>query len=105
LHAVGWLKLPLLFIALATFFFCCAVSRHQLKTSRNQELTAFLQIGSSLLIARALTNFLWSKGFDPDIYALPVHSAVMDLIGQSLLVLCFEIVSALGAHVRSKPGS
>jgi hypothetical protein len=35
-------------------------------------------------------------------YALPIHSALMDLIGQLLLVLCFEIVSLLGAHVRTK---
>lgn len=29
-------------------------------------------------------------------YALPVHSALMDLIGQLLLVLCFVLVSSLG---------
>ena len=33
-------------------------------------------------------------------YALPIHSAAMDLIGQLLLVLCFEIVSALGGKVE-----
>lgn len=33
-------------------------------------------------------------------YALPIHSALMDLIGQLLLVLCFEIVSHLGGKVR-----
>jgi solute carrier family 41 len=37
-------------------------------------------------------------------YALPIHSALMDLIGQLLLVLCFEIVSLLGAKVRVKTG-
>jgi solute carrier family 41 len=50
----------------------------------------------SLVIANFLANYLWSKNLDPDIYALPIHSALMDLIGQLLLVLCFEVVSALG---------
>ncbi|KAH8824420.1 solute carrier family 41 member 1 [Flagelloscypha sp. PMI_526] len=73
LHLLGWLKLPFLFVALSVVFFCCAV-------------------GASLVIARFLTNFLWRRGRDPDMYALPVHSALMDLIGQLLLVICFEIV-------------
>lgn len=29
-------------------------------------------------------------------YALPIHSALMDLIGQLLLVLCFVLVSFIG---------
>jgi solute carrier family 41 len=33
-------------------------------------------------------------------YALPVHSALMDLVGQLLLVVCFEIAQAVGAIVR-----
>ncbi|KAE9405851.1 hypothetical protein BT96DRAFT_955114 [Gymnopus androsaceus JB14] len=56
----------------------------------------------SLYVARLLTNFLWSKNLDPDTYALPIHSATMDLIGQLLLVLCFEIVSLLGAVPHTK---
>jgi len=35
-------------------------------------------------------------------YALPIHSAMMDLVGQSLLVLCFEIVSLLGGRVEQR---
>ena len=58
------------------------------------------QVLVSLIIARFLTDFLWSKNRDPDIYALPIHSAFMDLVGQLLLVLCFEIVSRLGTKVR-----
>ncbi|KAJ7118988.1 hypothetical protein C8R44DRAFT_625613 [Mycena epipterygia] len=83
LAGLGWLRLPLAFVALSVVFFCIAVS-------------------SSLLIARALTNFLWARNLDPDMYALPIHSALMDLIGQLLLVLCFEIVSLFGAKVRVK---
>lgn len=50
-------------------------------------------------MAQLLTNLLWSRGLDPDTYALPVHSALMDLVGQLLLVLCFEVVSLFGMHL------
>ncbi|KAF9009582.1 hypothetical protein BDQ17DRAFT_1348375 [Cyathus striatus] len=83
LHGLGWLNLPFVFVAFSVVFFCCAVT-------------------ASLLIARFLTSWLWSINRDPDMYALPVHSALMDLIGQLLLVLCFEIVSKLGGRVRMK---
>ncbi|OAX36013.1 Mg transporter [Rhizopogon vinicolor AM-OR11-026] len=80
LRALGWLKLPIIFAILSVFFFCCAVF-------------------TSLVVARLLTNLLWSKGLDPDTYALPIHSALMDLVGQLLLVLCFEIVSLFGTNL------
>lgn len=80
LRAFGWLKLPIIFAILSVLFFCCAVF-------------------TSLVVARLLTNFLWSKDLDPDTYALPIHSALMDLVGQLLLVLCFEIVSLLGTNL------
>ncbi|KAF8638855.1 hypothetical protein AX17_001911 [Amanita inopinata Kibby_2008] len=76
LNALGWLHPPFIFVALSLFFFCCAVL-------------------ASLCIARLLTDLLWKRGLDPDMYALPIHSALMDLIGQLLLVLCFELVSLL----------
>jgi len=79
---LNWLDLPFLFVAFSILFFCCAVF-------------------ASLVIARLLTNYLWSKDYDPDMYALPIHSALMDFIGQLLLVLCFEIVSALGGKVKA----
>ncbi|KAH7928154.1 hypothetical protein BV22DRAFT_1083496 [Leucogyrophana mollusca] len=82
LRAFGWLQLPIVFAVASVLFFCCAVA-------------------TSLLLARALTNFLWARNLDPDMYALPVHSAVMDLIGQLLLVLCFEIVSLLGTRLET----
>ncbi|OJA11197.1 hypothetical protein AZE42_06241 [Rhizopogon vesiculosus] len=80
LRALGWLKLPIIFAILSVLFFCCAVF-------------------TSLVVARLLTDLLWSKGLDPDTYALPIHSALMDLVGQLLLVLCFEIVSLLGTNL------
>ncbi|KAI6124043.1 hypothetical protein EDD16DRAFT_1564160 [Pisolithus croceorrhizus] len=74
LQTSGWLKLSILFAVLSVLLFRCAVT-------------------ISLLIANALTDFLWSKDLDPDTYALPIHSATMDLVGQLLLVLCFQLVS------------
>ncbi|RXW21813.1 hypothetical protein EST38_g4037 [Candolleomyces aberdarensis] len=84
LNAFGWLNLHIFFVVFSIVFFCCAVL-------------------ASLTIALHLTDWLWSKNRDPDMYALPIHSALMDLIGQLLLVLCFEIVTKLGAklHVRT----
>jgi solute carrier family 41 len=61
----------------------------------NARLLFFVEVTTSLFLARSLTNYLWSKKLDPDLYALPIHSALMDLIGQLLLVLCFEIVSLI----------
>ncbi|TFK66795.1 Mg transporter [Pluteus cervinus] len=86
LELFGWLETPLLFVGLSLVFFCIAV---------------FL----SLLIGRFLTHTLWSWKRDPDMYALPLHSALMDLVGQGLLVICFEIASVLGAQVSLKPSS
>ncbi|KAG1819790.1 uncharacterized protein BJ212DRAFT_1446130 [Suillus subaureus] len=79
LRVSGWLKFSIIFAILSVLFFCCAVF-------------------TSLVLARSLTDLLWSRGFDPDIYALPIHSALVDLVGQVLLVLCFEIVSYLGTN-------
>ncbi|KAF7294599.1 Mg transporter [Mycena indigotica] len=84
LKALGWLQLPILFAIFSIIFFCVAAT-------------------SSLLIAKALVRSLWARGYDPDMYALPIHSALMDLIGQLLLVACFEIVSALGGDLKVRP--
>ncbi|KAG2139058.1 Mg transporter [Suillus clintonianus] len=80
LRASGWLKFSIMFAILSVLFFCCAVF-------------------TSLVVARILTDLLWSRGFDPDTYALPIHSALVDLVGQVLLVLCFEIVSFVGPNL------
>ncbi|KAH7880070.1 solute carrier family 41 member 1 [Lentinula edodes] len=95
LHGLGWLHPPFLFIAFSVVFFCCAASH----------LLSLSTVTASLFIARSLTHFLWSRNLDPDTYALPIHSALMDLIGQLLLVLCFEIVTLLGAVPHTKATS
>jgi solute carrier family 41 len=43
---------------------------------------------------------LWRRKLDPDMYAMPIHSALMDLVGQGLLVACFEIVQRMGKNVE-----
>ena len=60
-----------------------------------------LQITVSLIMAYYITNYLARHGYDPDVYAMPIHSAIMDLTGQLLLVTSFELASVLGLHVRS----
>lgn len=82
-------------------FFCAAV-RFYYSADIRLSLKFVLQVVISLLIARWLTNWLWSKKRDPDMYALPIHSAFIDLAGQLLLVLCFEIVSILGGNVTTR---
>lgn len=84
IRALGWLHLPFGFLALSVVFFCVAVA-------------------ASLAIARGLTALLWARDLDPDMYAMPIHSALMDLIGQLLLVACFEIVSRFTASVKVTP--
>ncbi|GJE88059.1 magnesium transporter [Phanerochaete sordida] len=81
LRAVGWLRVPIIFLIFSVAFFCIAVV-------------------ASLFLARALTNVLWKRKLDPDMYALPIHSALVDLIGQLLLVVCFELVSRIGVPVK-----
>ena len=65
----------------------------QVQNDRNNELAG--------VRIRGLTDILWKRKLDPDMYALPIHSALVDLIGQLLLVLCFEIVSHLGVHLKA----
>ncbi|OSD02084.1 hypothetical protein PYCCODRAFT_1435762 [Trametes coccinea BRFM310] len=80
---LGWIHLPLLFIVLQVLFFLVAIT-------------------ISLLIARVTTTFLWKRSLDPDMYALPFQSALTDLVGQLLLVACYEVASLLGVKVALK---
>ncbi|KAI0699660.1 hypothetical protein BC835DRAFT_1405045 [Cytidiella melzeri] len=85
LRALGWLRVPFIFLASSLLFFVIAVI-------------------ASLFLAQLLTHFLWKRNLDPDMYALPIHSALVDLIGQLLLVVCFEILSHLGVPLKSQDG-
>ncbi|WVO18882.1 uncharacterized protein IAS62_000154 [Cryptococcus decagattii] len=56
----------------------------------------------SLVIAHYLTLFFWSKDLDPDSYTLPIHSALVDFMGQLLLMLAYETCISLGRDVVVK---
>ena len=102
LQLSGWLRVPIVFALFAVIFFCTTVCLLLLGLIF-AILIAFVQVSISLIVGRLLTNFLWTKNLDPDMYALPIHSAFVDLVGQSLLVLCFEVVSLLGAPLPKIP--
>ncbi|KAG6826389.1 hypothetical protein H0H92_015999 [Tricholoma furcatifolium] len=77
----NWLHLPIAFAAFSILFF-------------------FLAALISLLVAKYLTDFLWSKDCDPDVYALPIHSAFIDLVSHLILAGFFEIA---GLFINVRP--
>ncbi|KAI0737970.1 hypothetical protein C8Q80DRAFT_1114145 [Daedaleopsis nitida] len=81
--ALGWIHLPFLFMFLQIIFF-------------------LITITISLSIAQIMTTILWKRQLDPDMYALPIQSATTDLVGQLLLVACYELASLLGVKVALK---
>lgn len=102
LRAVGWLRVPIIFLILSVAFFCIAVRPPPKLFHMNRTvLTRRPQVTASLFLARALTHLLWRRGLDPDMYALPIHSALVDLVGQLLLVVCFELVARIGVPVKA----
>jgi len=84
--AAGWLNVPSLLLFIYVITFCVS--------------TAF-----SLGLAYLLTHFLWSRNLDPDSYCLPIHSSLVDLVGQCLLVVAYLVSSGLGADVKLKSSS
>ncbi|CAE6411485.1 unnamed protein product [Rhizoctonia solani] len=79
----GWLPLPIGFVGLFVAIFGITTM-------------------AALALAYYLTHLFWQYGFDPDAYCLPVHSALVDLIGQLFLVACYELASILGNDVKIK---
>ncbi|CAE6444079.1 hypothetical protein ACGC1H_004886 [Rhizoctonia solani] len=77
----GWLPLPVGFVGLFVGIFGVTVI-------------------VALALAYYLTHLFWRYGFDPDAYCLPVHSAIVDLIGQLFLVACYELANLLGNDVK-----
>lgn len=100
LRLSGWLATAFAFSMIALFFLCIAVSPCLSKPLTRADVLV-LQITISLIVAYYITNYLARHGYDPDMYALPIHSAILDLVGQLLLVSSFEVASALGLNVRS----
>ena len=84
LRVAGWVLLPASFILLFIFFFS-------------------LSVAISLVVAKWITIWLWKSGRDPDTYALPIQSSLVDLISQLLLVACYIIAGKVGADVGPQP--
>ncbi|KAJ1030425.1 hypothetical protein NDA16_001334 [Ustilago loliicola] len=53
----------------------------------------------ALYLAHVICLVLWSRDYDPDIYCLPFVSSIVDVVGQSLLVMTFTVATGLGDHV------
>ena len=51
-------------------------------------------VALSLGLGYLLATVLWRFGFDPDINALPILSSLIDVTGQSVLVLVFSLTTA-----------
>lgn len=60
-----------------------------------------IAVGISLLLAHALALFFWRKGYDPDMYALPLVLALVDVMSQLLLSAAFATAGSLGDAPRS----
>ncbi|KAF8344133.1 Mg transporter [Cantharellus anzutake] len=79
----GWLDVPGVFLTVYVVVFCFSTAL-------------------SLGLAYFLTQFLWARNLDPDCYCLPIHSSLIDLAGQCLLVVAYLVSSGLGADVKLK---
>ncbi|CBQ67618.1 conserved hypothetical protein [Sporisorium reilianum SRZ2] len=55
----------------------------------------------ALYLAHVICLVLWSRDYDPDIYCLPFVSSIVDVVGQSLLVLTFTVATGLGDHITA----
>lgn len=56
---------------------------------------------SALVIAHVLTLLLWRFDYDPDIYCLPFITSLVDVIGQTLLVMAYYIAIGLGDSITA----
>jgi solute carrier family 41 len=55
----------------------------------------------ALTIAHILTLLLWRFDYDPDIYCLPFITSLVDVIGQTLLVMAYYIAIGLGDSITA----
>ncbi|TKY90405.1 hypothetical protein EX895_000403 [Sporisorium graminicola] len=55
----------------------------------------------ALYLAHVICLVLWSRDYDPDIYCLPFVSSIVDVVGQSLLVMTFTLATGLGDHITA----
>ncbi|EGD73390.1 solute carrier family 41 [Salpingoeca rosetta] len=59
-------------------------------------LAAMAQVLLLLVIVHKLVAFVWSKQVDPDQIAIPLVTALGDVLGTAALVLCFSVLFKLG---------
>ncbi|WVR04681.1 hypothetical protein IAU60_001692 [Kwoniella sp. DSM 27419] len=62
-----------------------------------------LTAAMSIALAHWMTLYFWSKDLDPDSYTLPIHSALVDFLGQLILMVAYEICIWAGKDVLVKP--
>lgn len=65
-------------------------------------VAVFIHVAILLYLAYILVHFLWSRGMDPDNNAIPILTAVADLLGSALLALTFIALYHIGDE-NSKP--
>lgn len=104
----GW-TVPLTLFSIGLLIMVCFVVFIQLTGQMNFglafylcfTLVAALIIASSLTISHFLTLSLWQRDYDPDIYCLPYVSSIVDVIGQSLLVLAYFMALNFGDTITA----
>ncbi|KAG0295690.1 hypothetical protein BGZ96_011157 [Linnemannia gamsii] len=52
-------------------------------------VVALVLVIISLALAKWTTRLFWKWGYDPDNYALPILTSLIDVLGTALLVICF----------------
>ncbi|XP_067935045.1 solute carrier family 41 member 1-like [Watersipora subatra] len=57
---------------------------------------ALIQVIVLLYICNCMVHWMWKSGDDPDNFAIPYLTAIGDLLGTSLLALCFYILYIIG---------
>ncbi|CAG8607733.1 9655_t:CDS:2 [Ambispora gerdemannii] len=55
-----------------------------------------ISVSCALLLAKRITLWLWHRKYDPDNYSLPYLTAVVDVMGTTLLVLAYLFLTAVG---------
>ena len=54
-----------------------------------------LQVALSLVLGYFIAVILWKFDYDPDMNALPLHSSIIDVVGQLILVVAFALTQNL----------
>ncbi|KAG0326344.1 hypothetical protein BGZ99_009696 [Dissophora globulifera] len=55
-------------------------------------IVSLVLVVMALLLAKSITQLFWNRGYDPDNYALPILTSLVDVLGTALLVVGFWIL-------------